>query len=120
MTELQENLLGIHLSAMLVQKSGLSGYDRERFSLLIQSLVAALDEGNSCLPVDREDEVILRRTSLVSNGEKTPLVLSGACLYLHRYYHYEQQLAYAIRQLADREVEQLECGQFLDTAFGVA
>ncbi|MEE4243694.1 MAG: exodeoxyribonuclease V subunit alpha [Desulfopila sp.] len=120
MTELQENLLGIHLSAMLVQKSGLSGHDRERFSLLIQSLVAALDEGNSCLPVDRGDEVILRRTSLVSNGEKTPLVLYGACLYLHRYYHYEQQLAYAIRQLADREVEQLECGQVLDTAFGVA
>jgi exodeoxyribonuclease V alpha subunit len=118
MIDKQENLLGMYLAAMLVKKSGLSHHDKGRFTELIRALVEAIDDGNSCLPVEKADEQILARTPLVSTGEKTPLVLYAGSLYLHRYYHYEYRLAQAIKELAGRQVERLECGPSLDMAFG--
>ncbi len=112
------NLLGIHLASFVVNLSGLEETDHKRFTELVTELVAAIDEGHSCLSVAEDDRVLLAKTRLVSKSDQTPLILDGDSLYLHRYYRYESRLAAQIKRLASETFEIENYQQSLELAFG--
>ena len=53
-------------------------------------------------------------------GEKTPLIIDGRRLYLHRYWHYESRVAESIRLRleADESYDELRAREFIDRFFG--
>ncbi|MDJ0622089.1 MAG: exodeoxyribonuclease V subunit alpha [Desulfocapsaceae bacterium] len=102
MVEQRENLLGFHIARMLVGKAALAAGERNTFRRIIEKLMVYLDEGHSCMAVAEDEEELLKRSLLVSEGDLTPLVLVNQRLYLHRYYRYEYQLAEKISSLAGR------------------
>ena len=119
MREKGDNLLGIHLARFLVDLSGFDAKMQGRFAELVTELVAAMDDGHSCLLVSEDDSDLLTRTSLVSPGNMTPLVLVDNMLYLHRYFHYESRLARQVKDLALKSFEAKDHQYLLDTVFGV-
>ena len=98
------NLLDIHFSRFLADRSRLAGNDKDRFLQLVRTLSGAHDAGHACLPVNQSDALFLKDLPLVSDGGQTPLVLHNKRLYLHRYYHYEKRLAEQISALAAMNV----------------
>ena len=94
------SLLDSHFAGFLAARCGLTGRDRQIFEDLVRDLSASMAAGNSCLPVSQRDQEILAGTSLVSAGERTPLVVHNGRLYLHRYFAYESRLAAQIREMA--------------------
>ncbi len=100
MNDLSFSLLDRYFADFLAGRSGLSGGAKERFQELVARVSKALEDGHSCLPLDKEEESFLRDNPLVSDGGRTPLVLHNRRLYLHRYYHYETRLAEQISNMA--------------------
>ncbi len=98
------NLLDIHFSRFLADRSCLSGSEKDRFQQLVRTLTAAHDAGHACLAVSKSDAHFLKDLPPVSDGGQTPLVLHNCRLYLHRYYHYEKRLAQQISVLAAMNV----------------
>lgn len=94
------SFLDSHFARFLADKSGLSGKEKSEFRELVENLSMALGEGHSCLPVDVAQAKLLGKTTLVSDGGLTPLVLHRDRLYLHRYYIYESRLARQARSMA--------------------
>lgn len=120
MSEKGENLLGTHLARFLVGLSGLEADKQGRFAELVTNLVAAMEDGHSCLQVTKSDKALLTKTTLVSQGDLTPLVLVGNMLYMHRYFKYESRLARQIGILASKSFEVEDYQHLLDAAFGVS
>ena len=102
MVEPRENLLGFHVARMLAGKATLAGGEQELLRRIIEKLLDNLNEGHSCMIATADEVALLQRSSLAGKDTLTPLVLDDNRLYLHRYYHYEKQLAGRIAVLADR------------------
>ncbi len=117
MSELGNNLLDIHFSRFMADRSRLSGADKERFQLLVRTLTSSHEAGHSCLPVSSADAQLLETLDLVSDGGLTPLVLHNRKLYLHRYFHYETRLAEQIRAMAGVTFPLKEQKDLLDSYF---
>ena len=117
MSRLESNLLDSHLSRFLVDRSRLSGNEKEWFRQIVKNLTAAHAAGNACLPVSESDAQFLKDLPLVSAGGQTPLVLYNRRLYLHRYYHYEKRLAMQISSMVARSVSQPVQGGMLEGYF---
>jgi exodeoxyribonuclease V alpha subunit len=100
MSEQGYNLLDIHFSRFLTDRSRLSGTDKDSFQQLVRSLTTSLEAGHSCLPVSKAEIRLLEKIHLVSAGGQTPLVLHNSRLYLHRYFRYETRLAAQISAMA--------------------
>jgi exodeoxyribonuclease V alpha subunit len=112
----------------ITMRSGLTGSQAVGFELLIKRLSASLSSGDSCLPVNREEEQRLREiinvchditTPLTSSPPPpSPLVLWQGRLYLQRYYRYETRLAVQLQGLARIQDEGVDSAALLDTCFG--
>lgn len=85
----------------LARRSGLPRAENDRFELLSKRLSASLAAGHSCLPVTSDEEQLLSKSNMVSQGLATPLILWRGRLYLQRYFHYEWRLAGQLRALAE-------------------
>jgi len=112
------SLLDSHFAAFLAARCGLAGQRRQIFEDLVRDLSASMAAGHSCLPVSPHQEEILAGTSLVSGGEKTPLVVHNGRLYLHRYFTYESRLAAQIREMAGLTFQVPDAKALLDASFG--
>ncbi|MBC8209239.1 MAG: exodeoxyribonuclease V subunit alpha [Desulfobulbaceae bacterium] len=105
-------------AGFLTRLSRLSGGEAGRFEFLIAELSAALTAGHSCLMIDASDEKLLSVIPhLVSDTAATPLVLQDRCLYLQRYFCYEQQLAGQLLAMAEQAPVMLDCDEQLDRCF---
>ncbi len=93
MYSMTENLLGKHLSQMLADRSNLPLDEKNQFRNLIREMLDALAAGHSCYPLAKNELALARKSSLVSEGKMTPLIIHHENLYLHRYYNYENRLA---------------------------
>ncbi len=100
MNDLGYSPLARYFSEFLARRSGLCGKEQERFQDLVARVCMALEEGNSCLPLNEGEEQFLAANPLVSRGGLTPLIIHKCRLYLHRYFHYESRLAEQISQMA--------------------
>ena len=118
MSELGYNLLDIHFSKFLADRSGLSGADKDNFKQLVRALTTSQEAGHSCLPVSIEETRLLKRLHLVSDGGLTPLVLNRQRLYLHRNFSYESRLAMQISTMAALSYSQNEKETLFDNFFG--
>jgi len=112
------SLLDIHFSDFLALRSGLTGEDRHIFRRLVRELSKAMTDGHSCLPVLARERESLVKSSLVSEGDPTPLVLFKESLYLHRYSSYEMRLAAGIGTLARKRANVPKAQALLDACFG--
>lgn len=112
-----ENLLGEHFARLMVKKSGVQEAYRDKFNELILKLVESMGQGNSCLPVNDEDEALLKNCNIVSEGAMTPLVLYGGRLYLHRYFNYESRLAAQLQRLSSLCFSHSDTHIHLDSLF---
>jgi exodeoxyribonuclease V alpha subunit len=112
------DFLDRHLAAFLAGRSGLAEPERSRLRTLVGDLSAAMADGHVCLPLTGEDQEVVRRSPLTSDGSRpAPLVVAAGRLYLHRYYRYERRLADQLLRLAGerRRVDGLE--GLLDSGF---
>ncbi len=100
MFEKKYTFLDKHFGRFLAGLSNFTGKEREKFQHLVQDVSASLSEGHSCLPIGPEEVRLLRKTSLVSGGDASPLVLKQNHLYLQKYYLYETRLARQLSVLA--------------------
>lgn len=111
MDELLFSDLDLAFAEFLAARSGLAGRKREQLRRLVAELSHGLMEGHSCLPLTPGDESWLGALPLVGDGtEATPLVLWRSRLYLHRYFHYERELANDIGRLARTVLEPAQQG----------
>ncbi len=119
MAEQSSNLLDVHFAKFLADRSHLSGQAKEKFEAIVRTLSSSLDGGHSCLPVTEEEEIFLKTLHLVSEGDRTPLVLHNSRLYLHRYFLYETRLSEQISVMAQVEYSfsHEHCKVLLDSFF---
>ena len=94
------NKIDMFFADFLVRKSNLHGADAANFADIVRRLIIAMNEGHSCLPIDRKERNILEAALLVSSSAGTPLVISADKLYLQRYFVYEKRLAEKCGELA--------------------
>ncbi|MEE4166577.1 MAG: exodeoxyribonuclease V subunit alpha [Desulfocapsaceae bacterium] len=87
-------------AAFMAERSGFGGGDREELATVCSSLITLMQDGHTCLNLDKNQEKRLLRCPLVSEQEDSPLVIAGGRLYLSRYFMYERQLAQKIAGLA--------------------
>lgn len=118
MIEQNGDLLDGYFAKFLASRSSLEGNDKSRFQELVKKLSASLEAGHSCLPVNGSDEQLMMASPLVSDGGKTPLVVTKKRLYLHRYYRYEKRLAAQIRALAETSFSTAGDEPLLSVYFG--
>lgn len=117
MSEQGYNLLDIHFSRFLADRSRLAGDDKDRFQQLVRTLTTSHEAGHSCLPVSKADTRLLEALHLVSAGGQTPLVLNNNRLYLHRYFRYETRLAEQISAMAAVSLPMKVKDTLLDSLF---
>ncbi len=117
MSQAEQSLLEPVLTAFLTERCDLRQPHRDRFAALVATLLAAVRGGHSCIAVDEGDCAVLAACRLVSSGEPAPLVLSGARLYLHRFYDYELRLADNLRALAAQSATERQAAELLDVWF---
>jgi exodeoxyribonuclease V alpha subunit len=120
MSEQGYNLLDVHFSRFLADRSRLSGARKEMFQQLVKTLTSSHEAGHSCLPVSAAEERLLTPLHLVSDGGQTPLVLHSHKLYLHRYFYYETRLAEQIRAMAGVTFPPDGHEKLLESSFGNA
>lgn len=88
------------MSEFLASRSGLEGAEKRVFRTVVENLIGALREGHICIEPDESERAVLLGSRMVDNEGRKPLVLSGARLYLARYYHHEAKLAESLNVLA--------------------
>jgi exodeoxyribonuclease V alpha subunit len=120
MRQAEQMMLEPVLTAFLTGRCGLEQPHRDRFAALVAALLTAVRDGHSCVAIDEADRAVLAASRLVSCGEPAPLVLSGARLYLHRFYDYEIRLAANLRLLAEQSEAARQSTELLDTWFPAA
>ena len=94
--------LPFFLARFLAEKSQLKSSDKERFQEICERLVQAMEEGNSCLPVNPKEEEILLAAAVVAAGGSVPLIVCNGKVYLQRYFNYERRLARQCAALSQR------------------
>lgn len=94
----------MYLSRFLLRLSGLKGEKRKLFSVLIERLSAALDEGHSCVTLSKKElftqdlpATLCLTIDEYLAGDRAPLVCNHAKLFMYRYFHYEFRLARQLR-----------------------
>jgi exodeoxyribonuclease V alpha subunit len=113
------SLFGTHFAGFLANRSPLAGEEKELFYQLIADLCGSMAAGHSCHPLSEDECGFLEKIDLVSNGGRTPLVVSNSFLYLHRYFLYESRLARQIKAMAITfHKEKEESKTLLDYYFG--
>ncbi len=113
------SLLDQHLARFLTRESGLTGTTADSFRLLMARLSAALFAGDSCLLITDEEEMLVRASNdLVSDTDRTPLVIWRGRLYLQRYFRYEMRLARQLTTLSTARIKPLPRPSPKGTAFG--
>ncbi len=117
MTDHGSTLLDFYFSRFLAERCGLAGVEKEKFRQLVGTLTASQEAGHSCLPVTEAEALLLENLHLVSDGNKTPLVLHNRKLYLHRYFHYETRLAEQISKMAEVTLPGQDHAKLLDSHF---
>ncbi|SHH78985.1 exodeoxyribonuclease V subunit alpha [Desulfofustis glycolicus] len=117
MRDTEQSLLEPVLTTFLTERCGLAQPQRVRFAALVATLLTAVRGGHSCIAVAEEDRAVLAASRIVSSGAPAPLVLSGARLYLHRFYHYEKRLADILQILAERSAAAEQPALLLDEWF---
>ena len=113
----QYSLLDLHFAEFLTKRSSFSGDAKEEFFEVVAELSAAMGAGHSCLPISREQSLLLEQTNLVSEDELTPLIVCNQHLYLHRYFRYESRLAHQIKDMAIRSHAKGLGADLLDSYF---
>ncbi len=114
----QNTLLDIHFAEFLAKRSSLSGNARDEFAGIVTELSAAMGAGHSCLPISKDQKTLLKKTDLVSENKKTPLIVHNQHLYLHRYFTYESRLARQTRDMATISHPKGLGAELLDFYFG--
>jgi len=102
----------------LTRRAGLPEGEGSRFELLVSRLSASLAAGHSCLKVSGDEEQVLHKSPMVSQGLATPLILWQGRLYLQRYFRYESRLADQLQALAAIRLEMPPLPEELDACFG--
>ncbi len=97
------SLLDHALARFLVERSTLTGGDKERLEALLQQLSSQLSAGDSCVPVDSDARALIEQSGLThsrnGSAEPAPLVVEDDRLYLYRYWFYENRLAAQLKRL---------------------
>jgi exodeoxyribonuclease V alpha subunit len=88
------------MAAALGKHAGLDHEETPLFQQLVEELTAALLQGHICIAVNEEQRHLLRRSRVVAENRRAPLVLSGGRLYFGRYFGYESELAESLKNLA--------------------
>ncbi len=117
MFEKKYSLLDGHFAKFMAERSEYKGQEKVLFQTLVKNLSASLGEGHSCLPVKSDEAKLLLKSSLISDGGNTPLILTNKRLYLHKYYTYERRLAQQLADLAASQNELPIDRGLLDTCF---
>ena len=106
-----------HLAHLLAAGSGLPAGSRSAFTDMVERLVVSMNEGHSCLPLDRKEQELSEQSPLVGMTKKCPLVLFAGRLYLRRYFCHEAYLADRLGQMAETGVKMGENEKYLDSFF---
>lgn len=113
------SLFDVHLADFLAARSRLSEADLQEFRHLVLELSRAQAAGHSCLPLERRECELAAKSPLVSeNSGQTPLVLFRGCLYLHRTFTAEAQLAAGIKEMAAGRFAAPGSEALLDACYG--
>ncbi len=97
-----DNLLARHLGRFFAEKSALEAVEAPAFGKLVEDLACVVADGHSCLPVDDDQRRLLAGSALVSESDRTPLVLYGNTLSFQKYFRYEARLAAQMYRLGRR------------------
>lgn len=92
-SEPQISRLDRAFAAFLAARSQLEGDSRARFEAIVCLLSSQQNHGHSCIALDSEQRQLVQASGLVSQTDRTPLILEQDRLYLHRYWAYETRLA---------------------------
>ncbi len=106
-------------AAFLGGRSQLQHDSRDRFEELVGQLSSQQNHGHSCIELDNEQQQLVLASGLVSQRDRTPLILEHGRLYLHRYWSYETRLAGRIAAMAGEKRTATALQQALDRYFPV-
>ncbi len=110
----KETRFARHFAAFLGERADLRREEKSSFVALLEKLVLAMNEGDSCLVLSHEEREQLAANKLVGvvSGDEQlpnlPLILFGTKLYLHKYFFYEKSLAERIRAMVQGEQKEPE------------
>lgn len=85
----------------LARQTAFDQDDKARFIRLLCELSYQLNQGHSCLRINRDATKLLQASGLASENQCAPLVIEHGRLYLQRYWYYENRLAQQLLQLTE-------------------
>jgi exodeoxyribonuclease V alpha subunit len=110
--------LDLAFAEFITQRSHLDSKQKARFKTLIALLSFEQSQGHSCLRINEKDQQLVLASGLallidlnpIENKPLQPLIIQANCLYTHRYWSYETQLALQLKKLLtiDYQVADLE------------
>lgn len=103
----------------LAERSSLEGVQKQRFYDLVAHLSFLQNHGHSCIAVDSHDQKVLLASGLVSEHDRTPLILDNGYLFTHRYWAYEWKLANQVLKLSAVKFHVPNLEDVLDRYFGI-
>ena len=97
--------LDIVLGCFLTQCTHLIGEERNHFKETVKELSRRMMDGDSCIYLNKETQDVMWASGLVSEQNRTPLILENDRLYLHRYWHYEDRLGRQVKALLEERYQ---------------
>ncbi len=99
--------LDLAFAEFITQRCHLNAKQKVTFKTLIARLSFEQSQGHSCLRINEKDQQLILASGLAlsinsSSTEKKPLqplIIQANCLYTHRYWTYETQLALQLKEL---------------------
>ncbi len=96
--------LDIAFARFLSQRAHLNPQQKQAFEAIAMTVSYEQNQGHSCVQIDGQTQALLQASGLAainpdSQTPALPLVIEQNRLYLHRYWHYENQLALRIKAM---------------------
>ena len=99
--------LDLAFAEFITQRCHLDTQQKIIFKNLIALLSFEQSQGHSCLQINEKDQQLVLASGLAlsidlnatENKPLQPLIIEANCLYTHRYWHYETQLALQLKEL---------------------
>ena len=104
-------------AGFLGRMAALDSKNKMRFEAIVAELSCQQNQGHICIQLDQEEQELVHQSGLVSEQERTPLILEQNRLYLHRYWFYETRLAGQVYEMAERSIAVDEFDEALDRYF---
>lgn len=102
--ERQFSRLDHALSQYLAERTTLQNKEKILFKQLVARLSFDLNNGHSCISINRQQQHLMQASGMASVDQITPLIIENNKLYFYRYWSYEKNLAKQLLILTNKTI----------------